>query len=296
MKNQRDRKGERLFVPPLDAGGLVGMNHGTITSSYATGQVSGGGPIGGLAGSNYGTIVESYATGEVAGTSEVGGLVGDNGGRIAASYAIGNVAGTGKVGGLVGMNRGGITTCYATGAATGHEAVGGLVGLNHRLGTVDASYATGAVSGNDRGGGLAGSNIGIDAIAASYWDTETSGMRDAVGEGFPSASVGKTTAELQSPTDYNGIYGDWSVDVDNADGDGDVTTGVDDAWDFGTELQYPVLKVDFNGDGSATWQEFGNQRSVLLPATGSVELSAGIVLVPTINIRRYIVSFSAWLE
>ena len=36
----------------------------------------------------------------------------------------------------------------------------------------------------------------------------------------------------------------------------------DDPWDFGTSLQYPVLKVDFNGDGEATREEFGNQRGV----------------------------------
>ena len=33
-----------------------------------------------------------------------------------------------------------------------------------------------------------------------------------------------------------------------------------DFWDFGTSGQYPALKVDFDGDGTATWQEFGNQR------------------------------------
>ena len=32
------------------------------------------------------------------------------------------------------------------------------------------------------------------------------------------------------------------MDVDNADGDDDLTTGVDDPWDFGESWQYPVLK------------------------------------------------------
>ena len=32
------------------------------------------------------------------------------------------------------------------------------------------------------------------------------------------------------------------MDVDNADGDFDVTTGVDDPWQFGESWQYPVLK------------------------------------------------------
>ena len=33
-----------------------------------------------------------------------------------------------------------------------------------------------------------------------------------------------------------------------------------DVWDFGTSAQYPVLKADINGDGTATWEEFGDQR------------------------------------
>ena len=28
-----------------------------------------------------------------------------------------------------------------------------------------------------------------------------------------------------------------------------------------TSNQYPVLKVDFDGDGIATWQEFGDQQT-----------------------------------
>jgi len=30
-------------------------------------------------------------------------------------------------------------------------------------------------------------------------------------------------------------------------------------WDFGDNTQNPVLKVDFDGDGTATWEEFGTQ-------------------------------------
>ena len=47
--------------------------------------------------------------------------------------------------------------------------------------------------------------------------------------------VGKTTAELQAPAGYTGIYGEWNRDLD---GDG----GSDDPWDFGDAGQYPVLK------------------------------------------------------
>ena len=78
----------------------------------------------------------------------------------------------------------------------------------------------------------------------SYWDTVSSGV------GTSAAGTGKTTTELTSPTSYtstagNGataIYTSWNVDVDNADGDDDLTTGTDDPWDFGDGTQYPVLK------------------------------------------------------
>ena len=72
--------------------------------------------------------------------------------------------------------------------------------------------------------------------------------------------MGRTTAQLQSPTGYTGIYRDWNADLDNADGDDDDATGADDFWDFGTSSQYPALKADIDGDGTPTWQEFGGQH------------------------------------
>lgn len=40
--------------------------------------------------------------------------------------------------------------------------------------------------------------------------------------------------------------------MDNADGDDNFATGGDDPWDFGTCIEYPALRTDFNGDGQAT--------------------------------------------
>ena len=45
---------------------------------------------------------------------------------------------------------------------------------------------------------------------------------------------GKTTAELQSPTGYTGIYENWNIGL--APGDTDVYP-----WNFGTSSEYPVL-------------------------------------------------------
>ena len=182
------------------------------------------------------------------------------GGTISASYATGSVSGRdNQVGGLVGENGGTITASYATGSVSGgNSIVGGLVGFNSGVAAIIASYATGSVSGNSSVGGLVGYNSGGAAITDSYWNTDIFGA-GAEGEG-------RTTAQLQSPTGYTGIYRDWNADLDNADRNDDDATGADDFWDFGTSSQYPALKVDFDFDGAATAAEFGGQgRTVPAP-------------------------------
>ena len=176
-------------------GGLVGLNDntGTITTSHATGTADGGGGgdndrVGGLVGRNNGTITDSYATGDVVGNNDhIGGLVGFNTGTIAASYATGDADGGGStdhIGGLVGQNNSTIIASYATGDADGggsDDRVGGLVGHNTSAGTIIASYATGAIDGEggstDRVGGLVGQNDGT--ITASY----ATGAANSVGNG-----------------------------------------------------------------------------------------------------------------
>ena len=94
-------------------------------------------------------------------------------------------------------------------------------------GTITASYAADA-SFTLLGGGLVMQNYG-GTISASYWDTESTGQSTSGG------GIGKSTAELQSPTGYTGIYSDWNVDVDG-DGIGD------DPWEFGMSSEYPIFK------------------------------------------------------
>ena len=298
-------------------GGLAGGNWYTIIGSYATGKVSGTNTVGGLAGFNAGPIGTSYATGDVAGTRSVGGLVGNNNlrGRIISSHARGNVwAGSGKyrAGGLVGENSHIIKGSYATGSVSGRSFVGGLVGANFTRGTIMSSYATGAVSGyggigglvgygSDSSvvigsyavgrvsgsygvGGLVGRNDGSSGISDSYWNIETSGQVSGVGSGPLSGAGGKTTSELQMPTSYAGIYLNWNTDIDDADGDGYETTGVDDPWHFGTDNQYPALRADFDGDGEATWEEFGLQiREGPPPSDMDVPLQPKTIVTPLVT-------------
>ena len=236
------------FVSGFYTGGLVGDNvYSTVSASYATGNVSGeygveSGIAGGLAGLNRGTIQDSYATGEVSGR-DAGGLAAENRGAITASYATGTVQADNAAGGLAGKNQGAIIASYATGTVQGGSYAGGLSGSNEQ--SIIASYATGTVLGAASRGGIAGINSGN--ITWSYWDTQTSAVSAAVGEGDPSGAGGRTTAELQNPTGYTGIYGNWNTDLDNEDGDFDPTTGTDDFWHFGTSSQYPALRWQVEG-------------------------------------------------
>ncbi len=259
-----------------ETGALVGRSEGEVSASYTTGTVLGRFSAGGLVGRNLGTVVVSYSTAAVSGNSNLGGLVGWNEGGVSASYANGSISGVGGAGGLVGWNEGGVSASYSTATVHGSDKYG-----NYGI------------------GGIVGENSSSGWISASYWDIETSGKSMGVGEGASAGVAGKTTGELHAPTGYAGIYSAWNVDVDNADGDADETTGVDDPWDLGAAGQYPALKVDFDGDGATSWQEFGNQRghrptptpvtlsatatpapahSPKLPHTGDVSISSGVLL------------------
>ena len=273
--------------------GWSGSNEGTINSGYATGSVSGDSPVGGLAGRNWGgTIISSYATGSVEARYAAGGLVGrglsdERDSWVISSYATGSVKGGVEVGGLIGNllhpswdQPGGdpsigigVVASYATGSVEGDIQVGGLIGAIHERSdadeavTITASYATGSVQGNRYVGGLIGGTTYLEGgapggitVTASYWDTQTSGQATGVGDGDPTGVQGRTTAQLQSPIGYTGIYSAWNADLDNADGDNNSATGSDDFWDLGTSSQYPALKADLDGNGTPTWQEFGSQR------------------------------------
>ena len=250
-------------------GGLVAINNtsGTprdayftptgIFFSYATGEISGEGVGGGLVGHNRGFIIASYATGDVHSETEAArgavaaGLVGANSGFIGSSYATGNVSA--------------VKSADWLGLPDSTVLAGGLVGTTggshaHWPGRIVASYSTGRVTSEGYSGGFAGR--APTRVYNGYWDTETSGQ--TVGIGYHPGSVvydiePKTTAELQSPTDYTGIYAEWRLGPDDLDPLEDLAAGAEDSWDFGTGSQYPALKADWNGDGVATAREFGGQ-------------------------------------
>ncbi len=218
-------------------GALAGENRGIISNVHVTGAVSGISNVGGLVGEARsgsfitGSSSRANVAGRKVGGQGVGGLAGANQGLIQASYARGAVSGwADNTGGLVGRNAAGgsIKTSYASGpVSTSGQRAGGLVGRN--AGSVTASYAAGsATAEGGAAGGLTGAHVS-GAVTAAYWDTQASG------QGNSASGVGHTTAELQGPTGYTGIYADWNADLD-LDGGGDAP------WDFGTASQYPVLR------------------------------------------------------
>ena len=206
--------------------------------------------------------------------NNVGGLVAEmsSGSRIYHSFARGGtVRGThsSRVGGLAGYNAGTIRASYSavtatTGNDNGHY-IGGLVGWLSS-GSIQASYSAGVVVAgtgqNVRAGrGIGRSSNASSSISNSYCDSSIAGPVNNNGEpicifdetgGSNVTMTAVTSRDLKRPTGYTGIYANWDVDTDGVSGN-------DDPWDFGTRRNYPLLKVDKDGDGTATCLEFSGQ-------------------------------------
>lgn len=129
-------------------GGIAGINNGSITNAAPAAGVTirGGVNIGGAAGYNTGTIRLTEATGRVEGITAVGGVAGYNVGTIVGngegSKAAVQVSGTSQVGGIAGVN--GTTGRIST------RSVDDKITL---------TSAT-SVTANNEGGGAAGRNEG----------------------------------------------------------------------------------------------------------------------------------------
>ncbi|QDD12031.1 GLUG motif-containing protein [Candidatus Methylopumilus rimovensis] len=128
-------------------GGLVGSNSssGSILSSYSEANVTFNSSSskdnygGGLVGLNSGSISNSYSTGNINNGNYIGGLVGRSNGsnNISNSYALGNVSTSGDyVGGLIAyiVGTSTIQNSYFSGLISGNNNTGGLVGYNARAG------------------------------------------------------------------------------------------------------------------------------------------------------------------
>ena len=250
-------------------GGLIGDAHSTnISYSYVTGStinsvLSG---VGGLVGRGMDTnIRNSYvADSSVLGarvqrSTNVGGLIGGSAlasADIRQSWTAGvSLLGGRVVGGLMG---GGdsvdIRHSYVTaGSVDADSQVGGLIGQVD-VADIRYSYAVSSSSVTDNdpesiiAGGLVGSTGFEFSVNTSYWDNITTGQSTSAGN----KGEGKTTDELQMPTDFAGsiyeVWGNFVCDPNTGDvmesSDGSIPANsrfTEYVWDLGNEMQYPVL-------------------------------------------------------
>ena len=199
---------EHTDINPHKAGILAGI---AGTSSVISSVYAQGGSV----------TITSQSAG-----SDAGGIVGELSGTIRASYSTASVS----------IPNGTPPSRYA----------GGLVGRCLREGAITASYAAGPV--NNAGintGALLGSALPSCVITNSYGDIEAAGVAHGITDDPP--VPGHTTAQLQTPTGYTGLYLNWNIDTD---GDGLPNY----PWKFGTSGDYPTLNTP-------------DQRTAATPAT-----------------------------
>jgi hypothetical protein len=183
-------------------GGLIGYNwKGTVSNSYSTGSVAGKWDVGGLVGINEGTLTNCYSSSSITGWYSVGGLAGINAGTLINSYSSGSVTAWYSVGSLVGINEGSLSNSYSSGSVTGWYSIGGLVGINSE--TVSNSYSIASVSGKSCVGGLVGSNHG--PVRDSYVTGNVAGERDVGG------LVGDNHDTVRNSYATNTVTGEWNV-------------------------------------------------------------------------------------
>lgn len=294
------------------AGGLVGLNTGSVADSYSTGtvSVSGDGSVaGGVAGSNTGTISGSYNAGTVRGSGpneQVGGVAGTNTGSITGSYnAAGGVVSVGSdgsmAGGVAGNSSGTITGSYNAGTVSGSGPdgqVGGVAGTNVNTGSINSSYNLGAVTGsgsNEWIGGVAGANAG--SISSSYnagtvsgnGTNEWIGGLAGINTGSVLCSYGAAAAVVSSTAESNtigGVAGENDGSIIGSFNNGQVNTSADAIQNkaggvvgFNTLAgslykSYNTGTVSVGGDNSAAGGLVGDNAGSIVSSTSSGAVTA----------------------
>ena len=258
-------------------GGLVGQNNtgSTINHSWASGEVTGSNVVGGgLVGWNYGHISNSWASGEIRGASSIGGLAGRNNGNISNSWANGNASNItptdSDYGGLVGRNNGNISNSWASGNLTGNGSHTNYYGglVGNNRGNISNSWASGEViGGNNNIGGLVGNNFSAGRISGRNY-------RLSNGDN----SIGTKLADATALANLSGANGD--------------TATADSNWHAGFNNDPFTMFCNTNGDGTIDTNEkvASNSVWVMAPAannvttdTNAANLSANYYQIPAIR-------------
>ncbi len=158
--------------PGTSYAGLFGSNAGIIKNlGVAGGSVSAGSYAGGLCGINKGTITGCYSTATVSGDKYTGGVCGcnDTGATVRICYNTGTINGSKYVGGICGYNKSTTSDCYNTGTVNGSStSIGGICGYNKKL--VAGCFNTGEiVGGTNYVGSICGYNHSGSTFANCYY-------------------------------------------------------------------------------------------------------------------------------
>jgi hypothetical protein len=200
------------------AGGLASyIEYSTITSCFATGNISGSFIVGGIAGYAHSTTMTGcYAAGVVtAQYDNAGGFAGRTyGSIISGCYADAAVSSNQYAGGLIGLaDRTTIRDCYTRGSVSGDNCIGGLVGLIYTNDGITNCYTISSVSGNSYANGLT-VNVGI--ITHSYWNTDVYAYSDG-GEGLTTAQMAAIPHDAPAFVDWT-FPAVWNHDNDHKNG------------------------------------------------------------------------------
>ena len=271
-------------------GGLVGVNYstGTIDKSYSNSVVNDQGQqnlVGGLVGLNYGSISNSYATGDLpffSGVSSVGGLVGGNYGPISNSYATGSVNGSSYIGGLIGTNGGTVSNSFynsdinPTLNGIGNNSGNG-VAVPDVVGTVwgmsSAAMQTQTNFTNATGTNPDHTNNGQNAPSWNF--TNIWGVNPAINQGLPYfISLPITTIYLDLIPGGSSFYGSTPT-YTLYTGSGTPTAGT---YVYKTSADYTAgsLVTDASSTGTITWS--GSPSSASNVGTYNLTYGSGITL------------------
>lgn len=210
-----------------NVGALAGIvtAAGLVEDVTASGTVVGSFNAGGLVGVNSGTLRRVDAAVNVRGNTRIGGIAGIHNGQLESSYAHGIVTGVQLVGGLVGtLGFGGHVEKVVVGpsqVSASSEAAGGIAGDTGASTVIADAVALADVSGGSKIGGVVGSHAGTaarvlaagttdgDAMCGQSSGTWSAGFFDTTKSGMTTSTCGegKTTSELYVP----GTYVGWDV-------------------------------------------------------------------------------------
>lgn len=242
---------------PGYSGGLVGgiANGTTISNSYATGSVSASGAgdyLGGLVGlvdTTTSTITSSGATGSVTGGLRVGGLIGaqGSGNTVSGSFATGNASGSAGVGGLIGEAAGLTQTSYATGNATATVFLaGGLVGFCNGCSIADSYARGGSISApTNASGGLIGANAAAGGTVVRSYSASVS----VTGGGAIGGFIGEDNQAGAAIDETTCFFDSTLVASPGTDGTGIPTSSMQDPSYF---LAAGYSNTTWNLDGGTT--------------------------------------------